>query len=110
MRGRLRCGRTACVKTWGPFGVTGVSVVQRPAAGKVTAAHRAPTYPCPVSIPDLSALRAMGAAQQPAWPDRPALDTTVERLRKVPPLVFAGECDELKGKLAAVASGEAFLL
>ena len=28
----------------------------------------------------------------------------------MPPLVFAGECDELKDKLAAVARGEAFLL
>src|SRR5919206_175580 len=52
----------------------------------------------------------MGAAQQPNWPDRDALDAAVARLRKVPPLVFAGECDELKGKLAQVARGEAFLL
>ena len=28
----------------------------------------------------------------------------------MPPLVFAGECDELKDKIAAVARGEAFLL
>src|SRR3954462_4830218 len=52
----------------------------------------------------------MGAAQQPNWPDRHALDAAVARLRKVPPLVFAGECDDLKGKLAAVARGDAFLL
>ena len=32
------------------------------------------------------------------------------RLRRMPPLVFAGECDDLKAKLAAVARGEAFLL
>ncbi len=63
-----------------------------------------------MSIPDLPALRAKGAAQQPSWPDQAALDTAVARLRKVPPLVFAGECDELKGKLAAVTRGEAFLL
>jgi 3-deoxy-7-phosphoheptulonate synthase len=63
-----------------------------------------------VSIPDLSDLHAMGAAQQPTWPDRDALDATVARLRKVPPLVFAGECDDLKAKLAAVTRGEAFLL
>ncbi len=63
-----------------------------------------------MSIPDLDTLRARGAAQQPSWPDQAALATAVERLRKVPPLVFAGECDELKGKLAAVARGEAFLL
>mgnify|MGYP002399455133 FL=1 len=34
----------------------------------------------------------------------------VERLRGLPPLVFAGECDALKAKLAAVSRGEAFLL
>ncbi len=32
------------------------------------------------------------------------------KLRSVPPLVFAGECDDLKTKLAAVSRGEAFLL
>jgi len=63
-----------------------------------------------VTIPDLFSLHEMGAAQQPNWPDRDKLDATVARLRKVPPLVFAGECDELKEKLAAVTRGEAFLL
>ncbi len=61
-------------------------------------------------VPDLASLHAMGAAQQPGWPDRVALDRAVARLRRCPPLVFAGECDELKAKLAAVARGEAFLL
>ncbi|MFP5291102.1 MAG: class II 3-deoxy-7-phosphoheptulonate synthase [Actinomycetes bacterium] len=61
-------------------------------------------------IPDLADLHALGAAQQPTWPDRGAVDATVARLGKVPPLVFAGECDELKAKLGAVARGEAFLL
>ncbi len=63
-----------------------------------------------MTIPDLFDLHEMGAAQQPSWPDRDAVDATVARLRKVPPLVFAGECDELKEKLAAVTRGEAFLL
>jgi 3-deoxy-7-phosphoheptulonate synthase len=31
-------------------------------------------------------------------------------LAKLPPLVFAGECDQLRGQLAAVARGEAFVL
>ncbi|MDQ6688840.1 MAG: 3-deoxy-7-phosphoheptulonate synthase, partial [Actinomycetota bacterium] len=52
----------------------------------------------------------MGAAQQPAYADPDALEAAVARLRTFPPLVFAGECDELKTKLAAVARGEAFLL
>ena len=32
------------------------------------------------------------------------------RLRRMPPLVFAGECDDLKAKMAAVSRGESFLL
>ncbi|HET7690284.1 MAG TPA: 3-deoxy-7-phosphoheptulonate synthase class II [Nocardioidaceae bacterium] len=63
-----------------------------------------------MTIPDLADLHSLGAAQQPNWPDRDALDEAVAKLRKVPPLVFAGECDELKAKLAAVTRGEAFLL
>ena len=73
-------------------------------------AIEAATYPCPVDFPSLDELRALGAQQQPSYPDPAAVDAAVERLRAVPPLVFAGECDELKEKLAAVARGEAFLL
>ena len=61
-------------------------------------------------IPSLDALRATGAAQQPLWPDPLARDAIVQRLRRQPPLVFAGECDALRARLAAVARGEAFLL
>jgi len=63
-----------------------------------------------VTFPDLAAFRAMPAAQQPRWPDHAELDHVVEQLRAMPPLVFAGECDELKVRLAAVARGQAFLL
>jgi len=63
-----------------------------------------------VSIPDLEALHALGPAQQPTYPDRGAVDAAVDRLRTMPPLVFAGECDDLKTKLGAVSRGEAFLL
>ncbi len=61
-------------------------------------------------IPTLEQLHAMGPAQQPTYGDRAALDRAVARLRKSPPLVFAGECDDLMTKLAAVSRGEAFLL
>jgi 3-deoxy-7-phosphoheptulonate synthase len=61
-------------------------------------------------IPDLASLHALGPKQQPAYADRAAVDAAVSRLRTMPPLVFAGECDELKEKVAAVARGEAFLL
>jgi len=62
------------------------------------------------SIPDLATLHALGAAQQPTYPDADAVAANVARLRRMPPLVFAGECDELKEKMAAVSRGEAFLL
>ncbi|WP_426244168.1 class II 3-deoxy-7-phosphoheptulonate synthase [Nocardioides sp. LHG3406-4] len=62
------------------------------------------------TVPTLEQLHAMGARQQPSYPDRAAVDAAVARLRTVPPLVFAGECDELKEKIAAVSRGEAFLL
>jgi 3-deoxy-7-phosphoheptulonate synthase len=50
------------------------------------------------------------AAQQPEWPDPAVLDEVVAELRTLPPLVFAGECDQLTERLGAVARGEAFLL
>jgi 3-deoxy-7-phosphoheptulonate synthase len=62
------------------------------------------------SIPDLASLHALGPAQQPTYPDPGAVDAAVARLRTMPPLVFAGECDDLTTKLAAVTRGEAFLL
>ena len=57
-----------------------------------------------LSWPDLP------AAQQPEWPDPAALGDALAELRSLPPLVFAGECDDLKARLAAVSRGEAFLL
>jgi 3-deoxy-7-phosphoheptulonate synthase len=63
-----------------------------------------------VSIPDLGHLHAMGAAQQPSYPDEAAVHAAVAKLRMAPPLVFAGECDDLLAKIAAVSRGEAFLL
>jgi 3-deoxy-7-phosphoheptulonate synthase len=50
------------------------------------------------------------AAQQPEWPDAETLRAVVHELKLLPPLVFAGECDVLKDRLANVARGEAFLL
>ena len=61
-------------------------------------------------IPDLAALHTLGAAQQPTYADPVAVDAAVARLRTAPPLVFAGECDDLKEKIAAVSRGKAFLL
>jgi len=54
--------------------------------------------------------RAFPAAQQPDWPDAVALDGVLEELRRMPPLVFAGEARSLKQALAQVADGRGFLL
>ena len=45
------------------------------------------------------------AAQQPSWPDRGALDAAVAQLATYPPLVFAGECDNLRDRMAAASVG-----
>jgi 3-deoxy-7-phosphoheptulonate synthase len=49
-------------------------------------------------------------AQQPDWPDPAAVEAVTREIARLPPLVFAGECDSLKERLAAVARGEAFVL
>ncbi|ETK37299.1 class II 3-deoxy-7-phosphoheptulonate synthase [Microbispora sp. ATCC PTA-5024] len=63
-----------------------------------------------MSATNLDTWRDLPAAQQPEWPDRGALDGVVAELQGLPPLVFAGECDQLKASLAAVSRGEAFVL
>ena len=53
------------------------------------------------------------AAQQPNWPGGPTgepLAKAVAELKTLPPLVFAGECDELKARIADAAAGKAFWL
>ncbi|MGH3489060.1 MAG: class II 3-deoxy-7-phosphoheptulonate synthase [Actinopolymorphaceae bacterium] len=54
--------------------------------------------------------RALPAAQQPEWPDAGAVEAAAAQLRTFPPLVFAGECDSLKARIADVATGKAFFL
>ncbi len=54
--------------------------------------------------------RERPAAQQPEWPDASALDTALETLRAMPPLVFAGEARSLTEQLALAQQGNAFLL
>lgn len=50
------------------------------------------------------------AAQQPTWPSQDVLASVRATLAKYPPLVFAGEVDILKQRLAQAAAGKAFLL
>jgi len=67
------------------------------------------------STPSLSSLFNEGlvAAQQPQWPggkDGAPLAKAVAELNALPPLVFAGECDDLKSRIAEAAAGRAFWL
>jgi 3-deoxy-7-phosphoheptulonate synthase len=54
--------------------------------------------------------RARPIQQQPDWTDPDALAAAEAELRRMPPLVFAGEARNLKAALARVAAGKAFLL
>jgi len=54
--------------------------------------------------------RTLAARQQPHWPDTERLATVTSELSTQPPLVFAGEADQLRERLAAASRGEAFLL
>jgi 3-deoxy-7-phosphoheptulonate synthase len=58
----------------------------------------------------LDAWKALPIKQQPEWPDAAVLEAVTAELSKLPPLVFAGEVDQLKDRLARVARGDAFLL
>ncbi|MCA0245303.1 MAG: 3-deoxy-7-phosphoheptulonate synthase, partial [Proteobacteria bacterium] len=58
----------------------------------------------------LTSWRSRPALQMPVYPDAAVLANAEARLRRYPPLVFAGEARKLKGALAKVANGEAFLL
>ncbi len=58
-----------------------------------------------------SSWRSRPAKHVPAdYPDPDALTRVEDRLRAMPPLVFAGEARRLKALLGSVATGDAFLL
>ncbi|WP_093838898.1 class II 3-deoxy-7-phosphoheptulonate synthase [Streptomyces aidingensis] len=63
-----------------------------------------------ISDPTWNTWRDLPAAQQPDYPDPAALRAVLKELEGYPPLVFAGEADQLRQRLGAVARGEAFLL
>ncbi|WP_267896935.1 class II 3-deoxy-7-phosphoheptulonate synthase [Galactobacter valiniphilus] len=64
----------------------------------------------PATDPALDAWRQMNPKQQPSWAGTPEHARVLSELGTLPPLVFAGEVDVLKSRLAAAARGEAFLL
>ena len=57
-----------------------------------------------------SGWRGLPIRQQPDYPDAAALEVALDRIRRLPPLVFAGEARRLRAALADVAEGRAFLL
>ena len=59
---------------------------------------------------DLDSWRSLPIKQQPHWPDAEKVAEASRKLAAFPPLVFAGEVDKLRERLAAAASGNAFLL
>jgi 3-deoxy-7-phosphoheptulonate synthase len=54
--------------------------------------------------------RTLPIKQQPVWDDLAEVAQVSKTLSTLPPLVFAGEVDQLRDRLAAAARGEAFLL
>jgi 3-deoxy-7-phosphoheptulonate synthase len=64
----------------------------------------------PAVIAGLDYWRTLPISQQPQWPDSEAVAAASAEIATLPPLVFAGEVDILRDRLARAARGEAFLL
>lgn len=54
--------------------------------------------------------RTLPIKQQPTWYDTDAVAAVSAEIASLPPLVFAGEVDQLRADLARAASGRAFVL
>ncbi|WP_029145143.1 class II 3-deoxy-7-phosphoheptulonate synthase [Microbacterium luticocti] len=54
--------------------------------------------------------RTLPIKQQPQWDDAEAVAAASAEIASMPPLVFAGEVDQLRTKLGRAAAGKAFLL
>ncbi len=64
----------------------------------------------PSVVAGLDYWRELPIKQQPRWPDATAVAAASAELATLPPLVFAGEVDILRDRLARAARGDAFLL
>ena len=64
----------------------------------------------PAVLKGLDNYKNLAAAQQPTWTDEAKLQAARDELALLPPLVFAGEVDTLRTRLATAAEGKAFLL
>ena len=64
----------------------------------------------PEVLAGLDHWRTAEVHQQPSWPDATAVTAVAEEITALPPLVFAGEIDQLRSRLARAAAGGAFVL
>ena len=64
----------------------------------------------PAVVAGLDHWRTLAIKQQPQWSDTTAVAAASAELATLPPLVFAGEVDMLRDRLARAARGDAFLL
>jgi 3-deoxy-7-phosphoheptulonate synthase len=64
----------------------------------------------PSVIEGLDYWRTLPIKQQPEWPEPAAVAAASAEIAGFPPLVFAGEVDILRDRLARAARGESFLL
>ncbi|MGO3135541.1 MAG: class II 3-deoxy-7-phosphoheptulonate synthase [Agrococcus casei] len=62
------------------------------------------------TIAGLDAYRSMPIKQQPAWSDEAEISAVRDEIAGQPPLVFAGEVDRLRRRIAEAADGNAFVL
>jgi len=64
----------------------------------------------PSVVAGLDYWRELPIKQQPAYADSEQVAEVAATLRALPPLVFAGEVDNLRARLAGAAAGKAFVL
>jgi 3-deoxy-7-phosphoheptulonate synthase len=64
----------------------------------------------PAVLAGLDNYKNLPAVQQPTWLDQAELERVKAELSILPPLVFAGEVDTLRSRLAEAAAGKAFLM
>ncbi len=88
----------------------GVTVAEEPRVETPLTAPGEIVHTGAAEYPGLDRWRDLPLKQQPHWQDHPDFDSAYAKLSANPPLVFAGEVDKLKRRLAKVAQGEAFLL
>ena len=64
----------------------------------------------PETLEGLENWRDLAPLQQPTYTDPGELETVLQELSSVPPLIFAGEADLLTSRIAEAAAGRAFIL